>query len=154
MKKTKKTLHKFTVPFIVFLVFVSVVFYAQKTLVPKSTPDRKCINLLIDGNMQVNIQKMLSEIKKGEAQLFDVREKFEWNAGHLKIASFVPLSGLSRNTVSLDSYDKNKTTYIHCRSGNRVLRAGPILIDNGFKKVVCLQYGYQLLKKAGLDTVK
>ncbi len=104
--------------------------------------------------MEESLQKMLSEIKKGQAQLFDVREKSEWDAGHLKIAKLMPLSGLKKDKLSLGSYNKNKTTYIHCRSGNRCLMAAPLLEEKGFKKIVCLELGYELLKDEGLASVE
>ncbi len=90
-----------------------------------------------------------------EALLVDVREKKEWDAGHVQGAVFLPLSEL-RDGVSDDevmSLSKDKVVYIHCRSGARALVAGEILLKLGYD-VRPLKPGYEDLISAGFSQKK
>jgi len=99
-------------------------------------------------------------ISKNEAVLIDVREKDEWEDGHLQSAIFLPLSGLkvgganeafiTKLTVKLP---KDKIVYCHCVSGGRVLPASAILQKLGYD-VRPLKPGYDLLLKAGFEKAK
>lgn len=100
--------------------------------------------------MDLNVLK--EELISGTAQLFDVRETHEWNAGHLKVAKFVPLSNLENNIIP-EGLNKNVKTYLHCRSGVRVHRAAPILLENGFREVIPLPHGFEELALNGFDKV-
>jgi rhodanese-related sulfurtransferase len=101
--------------------------------------------------MKAHLQQMLEEISRGEAQLLDVREQDEWEAGHLKITKLVPLSGLRMMEEPDSSISRSKKTYIHCRSGQRVLSAAPILEDLGFQEVIPLAEGFSELASEGLE---
>lgn len=100
--------------------------------------------------MNDKITTVVEELKAGEAQLFDVREKDEWNAGHLVLAELVPLSGLQAGVVP-EQYDLSKKTYLHCRSGVRVYSAAPLLEQMGFKNVIPLDEGFLELVSEGVE---
>ena len=99
-------------------------------------------------------------ISKNEAVLVDVREKYEWEDGHLQSAIFLPLSGLKEGGTS-ESFasklavklPKDKIVYCHCLSGGRVLPASAILQKLGYD-VRPLKSGYELLLKAGFEKAK
>ena len=91
--------------------------------------------------MKKELELIKKEIEEGRAVLFDVREEDEWNAGHLKSADFVPLSQLKEG-LAPQNKDLAKKTYLHCRSGKRVLMAKPLLKTMGFKDVVALNEGF------------
>ena len=99
-------------------------------------------------------------ISKNEAVLVDVREKNEWEVGHLHSAIFLPLSGLKKGGTS-ESFanklavklPKDKIVYCHCLSGGRVLPASAILQKLGYD-VRPLKSGYELLLKAGFEKAK
>lgn len=101
--------------------------------------------------MPAHIQTMLEEIKNGTAQLLDVREQDEWDAGHLKLAKLVPLSGLRVMEEPEEEISRELKTYIHCRSGARVQVAAPILNDLGFDDVIPLSEGFAELVTLGLE---
>ena len=90
-------------------------------------------------------------ISKNEAVLVDVREKYEWEDGHLQSAIFLPLSGLKEGGTS-ESFTtklavklpKDKIVYGHCLSGGRVLPASAILQKLGYD-VRPLKSGYESL---------
>jgi rhodanese-related sulfurtransferase len=62
------------------------------------------------------------------AVLVDVREKFEWNAGHVPGASFIPLGQLSRR---LSDLPQDKQIVLVCRTGNRSAQATAMLSAAG-----------------------
>jgi len=101
-----------------------------------------------------------ARLAKGEAVLVDVREPFEWNDGHLKAATLVPLSDLREAKGDAEFAKKlakklpaKKIIYLHCRSGGRVLAATPILCAMNFD-VRPLKAGYSVLVKAGFEKAK
>ena len=99
---------------------------------------------------------MVEELSSGEAQLFDVREPGEAEAGMLRDATLVPLSALQDGRLSASQMesagiDKTKLTYVHCAAGIRVHYAAPILEAIGFERVVPLQEGYASLVKFGFE---
>lgn len=100
--------------------------------------------------MEPHLEKMLAELKEGKAQLFDVREIEEWEMGHLKNAQLVPLSTLMSGKLP-EEFNKNIHTYLHCRSGNRVHAAAPILQDMGFKNIIPLNEGFAELVEEGME---
>lgn len=103
--------------------------------------------------MQEHIKQMVEEINSGEAVLLDVREQQEYDEGHLNTAKLVPLSALQagQEPPSGLDLDKNRKTYLHCRSGRRVYTAAPILEKMGFHNVIPLNEGYIDLKSEGVD---
>ena len=85
-----------------------------------------------------------------------MREKDEWNEGHLEQATLVALSKLQKGTdpkgVSKD-LDGKKIVYCHCRAGRRALTAAELLKKQGFD-VRPLKLGYEELLEAGLPKAK
>ncbi|HAY80898.1 MAG TPA: rhodanese-like domain-containing protein [Planctomycetaceae bacterium] len=98
----------------------------------------------------------LEQVKKRLADktavLIDVREQREWNAGHLKNASLVPLSKIRKGTNPKVT-SKDVIIYCHCRSGGRVIPAADILQKRGFD-VRPLKAGFEDLLKAGFKPAK
>ena len=98
----------------------------------------------------MSVQQLKEELDAGTAQLLDVREPDEWAAGHLAQAILVPLSVLKENQRP-ETLDASKKTYLHCRSGRRVLTAKPLLNAMGFVDVVALNEGFDDLVKLGFE---
>lgn len=97
----------------------------------------------------------LSTVKKNVSQekalLVDVREKREWDQGHVSGAVFLPLSAL-RNGVDAKSLarrlPKDQIIYTHCAVGVRSCTAADILIKHGYD-VRPLKPGFKDLISAG-----
>lgn len=97
------------------------------------------------------------EVKKaiadGKAILLDVREKDEWDDGHLKDAKLLPLSNLKGGAKAVDVAKvapKDKIVYCHCGSGVRSPKAADELKKLGYD-VRPLKPGYKDLLKAGFE---
>lgn len=85
------------------------------------------------------------------AVLLDVREKSEWDDGHLKNAKLLPLSTLKGGAKAEDVAKiapKDKVVYLHCGSGVRCLKAADELKKLGYDARP-LKPGYADLLKAG-----
>ena len=93
---------------------------------------------------------ILAEIQKTETFLLDVRTKGEYDDGHIKNATLIPVNVLEKRISELDSV-KNNTVLIYCRSGNRSTVGSDILIKNGFKRVLNLDKGIKGWKKSGFS---
>ncbi|MHC2991910.1 rhodanese [Pontibacter sp. HJ8] len=86
--------------------------------------------------------------KDKKAVLVDVRTPAEFKAGHLgKAQNSDFLGGTFQNDIR--DWDKDKTYYLYCASGNRSGKAAKLMQEAGFKKVYNIG-GYQGLKQAGL----
>ena len=96
-------------------------------------------------------RQLLSENK---AILVDVREKEEVEAGMLKGALWLPLSGLqagdAQTLKTLESIESGKEIIAYCRSGNRSARAAALLVEKGYR--VRNLGGYEAAKAAGIPS--
>ena len=87
-------------------------------------------------------------VDEGKAVLVDVREKREWDDGHVEGALLLPLSELQKNVQLGAKLPKDKIIYTHCVVGKRCVTAGNILEKLGYE-VRPIQPGYKELIEAG-----
>ena len=102
--------------------------------------------------VRADIGTMKREVEEGKAQIVDVREPGEWEAGHLEVAINAPLSELSSEKVPT-GLDKTSKLYLHCAAGLRTAPAKKELEKLGFSDVVALKDGYEDLVRAGFESV-
>lgn len=95
-------------------------------------------NLLNKDFRQVNVDKV-RELVENNAFIIDVREKYEYDAGHIKGAVNIPLSELRKRT---DEVPKDKDVYLHCRSGQRSYNAILALQNLGYKNLYNIAGSY------------
>ncbi|HKM00394.1 MAG TPA: FAD-dependent oxidoreductase [Mobilitalea sp.] len=88
-------------------------------------------NLLNGVYKQVNVDKV-RELVEGNNIIIDVREVYEYERGHIKGATNIPLSEL-RSRVN--EIPKDKPVYLHCRTGQRSYNATLALQNLGFENV-------------------
>ncbi len=88
-----------------------------------------------------------------EIVLVDVREKYEWNEGHLPAAIHVP-RGFLELQIEEAVPDKSKTVLLYCAGGVRSLMAGKTLQDMGYKNAISMSGGFGQWKAAGLPFVQ
>jgi rhodanese-related sulfurtransferase len=103
------------------------------------------------------IKKNLAEEK---AVMVDVRERREWDRGHLKDARLLPISELNRIRSDKAAQKKlaeklpaDRIIYCQCAKGVRALLAGEVLEKLGYD-VRPLAAGFDELSKSGFETVK
>ena len=94
-----------------------------------------------------------AKVKSGGAILIDVRDKDEWDEGHIPDAIH-----LSRGTLEWQIEKKvpevDKTIIVHCGGGGRSALAAESLQKMGYKNVRSMAGGLKAWKKAGLPVTK
>jgi|SRR5690554_836742 rhodanese-related sulfurtransferase len=73
------------------------------------------------------------EMRKKAVSIIDVREKEEYEYGHIKGSINIPLSYIQMHKI--DDLDKGKEYYIVCRTGSRSLDAARILKKQGYQVI-------------------
>ncbi len=90
--------------------------------------------------------------KSDSAVLVDVRERDEWDAGHLPGAVHVPRSFIESRIASVVP-DPGAPVILYCASGNRSAFAAKTLEELGYTNVSSLAGGFSAWQDAGLATV-
>ena len=94
-----------------------------------------------------------AKLNSGEAVIVDVRDKDEWDEGHIPGAMH-----LGRGTIELDIEEKVPDTNImiicHCGGGGRGALVAESLQKLGYKNVRSMAGGFKAWKAAGLATTK
>jgi rhodanese-related sulfurtransferase len=70
----------------------------------------------------------VSGIPEG-AKILDVRDDYEWVAGHTEGALHIPLDQLP---ARIEELDPDEDTYVICRTGGRSYRAAQWLVGMGY----------------------
>lgn len=99
---------------------------------------------------------VLSNVTAGKALLVDVREKAEWDRGHIEGAVLLPFSRLKDRIDPgqlAKQLPKDKILYTYCVVGARALSVAKILEKLGYQ-VRPLKPGYAEMIKAGFAKAK
>lgn len=96
---------------------------------------------------QVDVRTLHDLITQGAApRVVDVREAYEYAAGHVGPAESLPMSTLPTTYASLP---KDEDLYVICQSGNRSLTVSTWLAQRGYR-VTNVQGGTFAWQLAGL----
>jgi rhodanese-related sulfurtransferase len=102
---------------------------------------------------EISPQEAAAKLKTGEAIIADVREKDEWDEGHIPGAIH-----MSRGTIELDVEEKvpdtNAMIITHCGGGGRSALAAESLQKMGYKYVRSMAGGFKAWKAADLPTTE
>ena len=100
---------------------------------------------------EISPQDAATKLKSGEAVIVDVRDKDEWDEGHIPGALH-----MSRGTIELDIEEKvpdtNAMIICHCGGGGRGALATESLQKMGYKNARNMSGGFKAWKAAGLPT--
>ena len=101
------------------------------------------------------VNSALQQKKEGleDFALIDVREKTEWNEGHIPGAVYVP-RGFLELQIEEKVPDKAKKVILYCAGGTRSLMAGKTLQQMGYQDVVSMAGGFGQWKGSGLSFVQ
>ena len=84
--------------------------------------------------------------QKEDVNILDVRRASEYNSEHILNALNTPLDYIKD---SIKKLDKNKTYYVHCRSGYRSMVFVSILKSMGFDNLIDVKGGIKAIKEIG-----
>src|SRR5918996_1975459 len=100
---------------------------------------------------EISPQDAAAKLNSGDAVVVDVRDKDEWEEGHIPGATH-----LSRGTIELDIEEKvpdqNALIICHCGGGGRSALAAETLQKMGYKNVRSMAGGFKTWKNSGLPT--
>lgn len=89
-------------------------------------------------------------INREDAVVVDVRDRAEYEAGHILGARNLPMARVE----SSDLKRKDKPVIVYCQTGERAPKAAAALKKQGFERVVNLSGGLAAWKQAGLPVEK
>src|SRR5260221_7379839 len=95
----------------------------------------------------------VQDLLKGDVQLGDVREKNEWDEGHLPGAAFVPKSYLEQWAEDRLP-NKDKPTILYCAGGVRSVMAADALQKLGYTNVISMTGGVHPLEDSPPPSTK
>jgi len=84
---------------------------------------------LSDPEIEISPQETQRRLDAGEIQLIDVREQYEWDAGHIPGVRHIEIERLSSQAPSID---KDVPVVFHCRAGVRSLMAAQAFRRAGY----------------------
>lgn len=88
------------------------------------------------GSYQQITQKEAKEMMDAsEALVLDVREKEEYDSGHIPEAVLLSLGDIDQDTAAEVIPEKSSTVLVYCRSGNRSRQAASKLAKLGYTNV-------------------
>ena len=100
---------------------------------------------------EISPTEAAARARSGEAVIVDVREKDEWEQGHIPGAMH-----LSRGVLELEIEEKvpdpNAVIILHCGGGGRSSLAAESLQKMGYTNVRSMAGGFKAWKAAGLPT--
>jgi molybdopterin/thiamine biosynthesis adenylyltransferase/rhodanese-related sulfurtransferase len=91
-----------------------------------------------------------SDMNGGGALFVDVREREEWDEGHIPTAVHVPRGNLESRIEGV-APDRDKKLVVYCASGARSAFSAKTLGELGYTDVVSLQGGFSDWKRNGYD---
>ncbi|VVB91411.1 Thiosulfate sulfurtransferase GlpE [uncultured archaeon] len=98
-----------------------------------------------------SVQQAKEMIDKGEVFILDVRTQEEYNAGHIRNSTLIPVQDLSKR---LTEVPRDRKILVYCRTGGRSTAASEILVNNGFTRIYNMKGGITEWTKAGYEVVK
>ena len=105
------------------------------------------------GGRSVSAQQLVDLVNRESAVVLDVRDKKEYDTGHIVDAINIPFSVLDSRIDELKKH-KDKPIIIACKMGQHSGSAGTLLRKHGFENVSRLTGGVSEWRNQSLPVVK
>ena len=105
------------------------------------------------GGRTVSAQELVNLVNREDALVLDVRDRKEFQAGHIVDAVNIPWANLESRVSELAQY-KARTVVVTCGMGQHSGAAGAILAKAGFENVARLGGGMNEWRASQLPVVK
>lgn len=105
------------------------------------------------GGAAISTSNLVNLINREDAVVIDIRDKKEFNLGHIAGAINIPYSQLDSRISELET-DKEKPVIVVCKMGQNAGAAGRKLKAQGFTSVRRLSGGMSEWTASGLPLVK
>ena|ERR687893_1383990 len=83
-----------------------------------------------DASLDVTTEQAAAALADGSAQVIDVREPHEWDAGHMEGARHVPLGALQGQAETID---RDAPVLFSCKTGGRSTMAAQAFRAAGYR---------------------
>ncbi len=110
-------------------------------------------NEMSRGGATISAQELVNLVNKEGAVVLDIRDKAEFDQGHIVGAINIPYSGLDSHVDELKKY-QDKHLVIACKMGQHSGAAGTTLRKAGFEHVSRLRGGITEWRGQSLPVVK
>ena len=105
------------------------------------------------GGTGISTQKLVDMVNREEAVLVDLRDKKEFDQGHLVGSLNVPYAAIETRVDELTRF-KERPLVLICRMGQHAGTAGTILRKKGFANVSRLNGGFMEWRNQNLPVVR
>ena len=105
------------------------------------------------GGRSVSAQQLVDMVNRENALVLDVRDRKEFQAGHIVDAVNIPQSSLESRLDELKKH-KDRPVVVVCRIGQNAGAAGTLLRKSGFEQVSRLSGGMTEWRNQNLPVVK
>lgn len=105
------------------------------------------------GGQAVSAQQLVDLVNREDALILDVRDKKEFDAGHIVNAVNIPYSALEGRLSELKKHQE-RPVVVACKMGQHAGTAGTLLRKNGFEDVRRLTGGIAEWRNQNLPVVK
>ncbi len=140
---------KKTLPFLLIIVLLAITLAACGGAPAAEAPAKQVDLASLPVNLTV--QQVADIMNNPDVVIFDVREQWEYDAGHIPNVKLIPLGTLP---ARVNEIPKDKFVVMTCRSGNRSGQATKFLRDQGFDNVHNMDGGIAAWQNAGLPVEK
>jgi hydroxyacylglutathione hydrolase len=100
---------------------------------------------------KIDVASLASGVARGEVTVIDVRNRSEWEAGHLPGALHIPVGHLPGR---LEEIPRDKPIVVQCESGSRSAIAASLLQKLGVEDVAEFRGGFVAWQLAGNEVVR
>ncbi len=105
------------------------------------------------GGASVSAQQLVNMVNSEKAVLLDVRDRKEYEAGHIVDAINIPYSSLESRVEELNKF-KERPIVIICKMGQHAGAAGTLLRKKGYENISRLTGGIMEWRNQSLPVVK
>ena len=105
------------------------------------------------GGRSVSAQELVNLVNREDAVVLDLRDKKEFEQGHIPNAVNIPYASLDSRVSELDKY-KQRPIVLACKMGQHAGAAGTALRKKGFANVSRLSGGIAEWRNQNLPVVK
>ncbi|MDO9098030.1 MAG: rhodanese-like domain-containing protein [Candidatus Methanoperedens sp.] len=104
----------------------------------------------------ITVQRAKEMIDRGEVFILDVRTQEEYDAGHIKGSTRIPVQDIPAQELdeAIAKIPRDRKLLVYCRTARRSAQASEILVNNGFAQVYNMKGGIVEWTKAGYEVVK
>ncbi len=120
----------------------------------KHDPDfEKLVESIMPRIQEISVDEVQSAFPSKNFVLIDVREKEEWDGGHLPGAIHIG-KGVIERDIAKHVHDKHQPMILYCGGGYRSALAADNLQKMGYKNIQSMDGGIRLWKEKGFPLKK